>query len=189
VFVFTFGLTESWIDRQSGTVYPTAPGTIAGTFDPNVYAFKNFSCEDVLADFIAFRELLKVRNPSLKFLLTVSPVPLVATASREHVLVATTYSKSVLRAVAGQLFQMFDDVDYFPSYELIASPFSKAAFFEKDLRSVSNEGVDLVMRHFVNAHGVGRAPVAGRPAGEPEDEPHSDEDVVCEDVLLESFAE
>ena len=26
VFVFTFGLTEAWIHRASGTVYPTAPG-------------------------------------------------------------------------------------------------------------------------------------------------------------------
>jgi len=29
IFVFTFGLTEAWVERRSGTVYPTAPGTIA----------------------------------------------------------------------------------------------------------------------------------------------------------------
>ncbi len=34
VFVFTFGLTEAWRDKESGTIYPTAPETIAGTFDP-----------------------------------------------------------------------------------------------------------------------------------------------------------
>jgi hypothetical protein len=189
VFVFTFGLTESWVDRQTGTVYPTAPGTIAGAFDPDIHAFRNFTYEEVLADFIAFRALLKTRNPSLKFLLTVSPVPLVATASGEHVLVATTYSKSVLRAVAGRLVQMFDDVDYFPSYELIASAFSRGAFYENNLRSVSDEGVELVMRMFFDTHGGHRAGRAlSQPAAAPAAVPDGGENVVCEDVLLEAFA-
>ena len=41
------------------------------------------------------------RTPKLRILLTVSPVPLTATAGDDHVLLATTYSKSVLRAGRG----------------------------------------------------------------------------------------
>jgi hypothetical protein len=153
--VFTFGLTEGWVHRESGTAYPTAPGTIAGSFDADVYAFKNFTSAEILEDFIKFRALVKEHNPNLRFILTVSPVPLTATASDDHVLVATTYSKSVLRAVAGELYSQFSDVDYFPSYEMIASPFSRAAFYEANLRSVSEEGVEAVMRVFFQEHGEG----------------------------------
>ena len=39
-------------------------------------------------------------NPKARLVLTVSPVPLAATASGSHVLPATIYSKSVLRAAA-----------------------------------------------------------------------------------------
>ncbi len=41
-------------------------------------------------------------NPQPRFILTVSPVPLVATMSGSHVSPASIYSKSVLRAPAGR---------------------------------------------------------------------------------------
>ena len=41
VIVFTFGLTETWLHTETGTVYPTCPGTIAGTYDPAIFSFHN----------------------------------------------------------------------------------------------------------------------------------------------------
>ncbi|MFM2356673.1 MAG: hypothetical protein RLZZ528_2409, partial [Pseudomonadota bacterium] len=69
-------------------------------------------------------------------------------ASGSHVLVATTYSKSVLRAVAGELVETDEAVDYFPSYEIVTGGRSRAAFFEDNMRSVRPEGVAHVMTHF-----------------------------------------
>ena len=93
VFVFTFGLTESWVLRDTGLAYPTAPGTVAGEFDEARYAFHNFTAAEVLQQFREFKELMESLNNGVKFLLTVSPVPLTATASPHHVLLATTYSQ------------------------------------------------------------------------------------------------
>jgi hypothetical protein len=166
IFVFTMGLTEAWIHKASGTVYPTAPGTIAGSFDPDVFAFHNFGFEEILDDFEEFRLLVKEHNPDLRFLLTVSPVPLTATASQLHVLPATTYSKSVLRAVAGELYSRYADIDYFPSYEIISSPFSKGMFYEPNMRSVKDEGVSNVMRVFFDQHD--NPDLAEEPAPAPE---------------------
>ena len=81
LFVFTLGLTEAWIHTASGTVYPTAPGTIAGQFDPDQYAFKNFDMIEVLNSFATFMKRLRKVNRRVRFLITVSPVPLTATAS------------------------------------------------------------------------------------------------------------
>ena len=41
LFIFTLGLTEMWVHKDSGTVYPTAPGTLVGDFDEKVYEFQN----------------------------------------------------------------------------------------------------------------------------------------------------
>jgi len=116
LLVFTFGLTEAWVHNDSGTVYPTAPGTIAGTFDPQVYGFQNFGFEEILADFESVMKILRKRSPGIRFLVTTSPVPLTATATGRHVEVANCNSKSTLRAVCGALYDRHPDVDYFPSY-------------------------------------------------------------------------
>ena len=36
LFVFTLGLTEMWVHKESGTIYPTAPGTLLGNFDRSI---------------------------------------------------------------------------------------------------------------------------------------------------------
>lgn len=135
IFIFTLGLTEAW-EHVSGYVYPSCPGTIKGMFNPSEHIFINYDYTRVLNDLIATFEAIKRINPKIKFLLTVSPVPLTATASQEHVLSAAIYSKSVLRSVAGFLKMNRNDVDYFPSYELIASFTSQGKYFEDNLRNV-----------------------------------------------------
>ncbi len=183
VFIFTMGMTECWVHRESGTVFPTAPETVAGHFDANVYEFRNLGYEDIWTDFTRIRNLLKRRNPNLRFLLTVSPVPLAATASGKHVWPATVYSKSVLRAVAGALSDAYDDIDYFPSYEIIATPFAGQLFYDSTLRTVTPLGVATVMRAFFGDDGPPTV-VQVASAGDDEEQP----DPVCEDALLESFA-
>ena len=152
VFIFTFGLTEAWEHIASGTVYPMAPGTVAGSYDPDIFRFKNFNFNEIKADFTEFRTLLQAHNAGVKFLLTVSPVHLVATASEDHVLTASTYSKSVLRAVAGELANEFSDIDYFPSFEIIAGPSAPATFYEENRRTVSKEGREMAMDVFFRSH-------------------------------------
>ena len=202
VFVFTLGLTEAWTHKESGTVYPTAPGTIAGTYRPDVHALRNFDFLAVYQDFVKFRRLAMKRNPRLKFLLPVSPVPLAATAGGGHVLVATTYSKAVLRAVAGKLAETFEDVDYFPSFDLLSSAFARGAFHSQDARQITEAGVETAMRVFFEAQpALAQGPIpaaadaAGGPAGEQDEGRARDRTpaaaasaAVCEDILLDAFS-
>lgn len=191
VFVFTFGLTETWRHTETGTVYPTCPGTIAGDYDADVFSFLNCSFPEVRADFNLFRTMLMKANPNVKFLVTVSPVPLTATAASVHVEVATAYSKAVLRAVCGQLVADFENVDYFPSYELITSQKNGACFYSENLREVTAEGVAAAMNTFLSAH-VGNTPAASGAESAPAHRRTSMDDdeapgLVCEDALLEAF--
>ena len=186
IFVFTLGLTEGW-ESQSGYAYTMCPGTELGVFDPGNHLFKNYSYEAILADLNITLGLIKKINPEVRFILTVSPVPLTATASAEHVLSSTVYSKSVLRAVAGFLQQTREDVDYFPSYELITSPPVRGAYFETNMRTVRPEGVEFVMQHFSRGIGENLAPAAVSRAHLAPKEGAESSDVFCDDILLDTW--
>ncbi|AJX31094.1 GSCFA domain-containing protein [Burkholderia oklahomensis] len=149
VFVFTLGLTESWSNRAYGEVFPLAPGVAGGVYDDSAYRFTNLSVFDVAGDLRSFLVQLKEVNPRVNVLLTVSPVPLIATYENKNALVATTYSKSVLRVAAEMACNEFDWVDYFPSYEIITGNFNAGRYYENDLREINSMGVSHAMRCFL----------------------------------------
>ena len=150
VFVFTLGLTECWRSTRDGAVFPLCPGTDGGSFDLKRYAFYNQPLEDVLDDLTRFTEALAKVNPKAQIILTVSPVPLAATAEPgAHVLAATTYSKSVLRVAAEMMRKRFAHIHYFPSYEIITGAFNRGAYYAPDLRNVLETGVGHVMKLFM----------------------------------------
>lgn len=148
LIIFTLGLTESWVDINSNLVLPIAPGVVGGAYDETRHQFKNWNFNDVYNDIVESFKMLKGLNSKTRLLLTVSPVPLAATYEENDVFVATTYSKSVLRAVAGELSRKFPDIHYFPSYEIINHPLLKNFSFDSDMRTVSAEGVSAVMFYF-----------------------------------------
>jgi len=204
-FVFTMGLTESWFNKSNGYEYPMCPGTAAGTFDPQEHEFKNQTFEGVRHNLIDALAKIRKVNTRVRVILTVSPVPLTATNSQRHVLIATMESKSILRAVAGQLRNGNPWIDYFPSYEIISSPVFGGRFFEPNLRSVSKFGVDFVMDSFfgdidakfgvkkelavkISAPGWLRSLGLFRKRPAPAPPVATDgQDIVCEEQLLEAF--
>jgi hypothetical protein len=160
IFVFTLGLTETWVSRLDGAAFPLCPGVAAGSFDPGRHGFHNLRVAEVTAQIGAFVQRLRGVNAKARIILTVSPVPLAATAVPDgHVLAATIYSKSVLRAAAQEIAEDWPDVFYFPSYEIITGPQTRGRFFAEDLRTVTEEGVAHVMATFLR-HAGGGAPLA-----------------------------
>lgn len=194
--VFTLGLTESWHNSKPNYEYPMCPGTVAGKFDPKTHVFQNQSFQEIIEKLRVTLRLIKKANPKVKVLLTVSPVPLTATKSGRHVLVATTQSKSILRAVAGQLSEEIAFVDYFPSYEIISSAPFQGQFYERNQREVTPEGVAHVMKTFFDC--MNKTFGALSPTG-PELPPanaqttsliqqaKTAQDVICEEELLQAF--
>jgi len=161
VLVFTLGLTECWRSRVDGAVFPLCPGVSGGTFDASRHEFYNQDLTDVVQDLEHFREQLQIVNPNAQLMLTVSPVPLAATASpAAHVLAATTYSKSVLRVAAGSLAAGHANVHYFPSFEIITGAHARGRYYAEDLRNVLEEGVSHVMRVFFRHLTAGAVPAA-----------------------------
>jgi hypothetical protein len=96
---------------------------------------------------------MRAINPLLQIILTVSPVPLVATMTDRHVLQATTYSKSVLRVAAEEMVSCYANVHYFASYEIITATRNTHAFIESDGRTIAPSGVERAMEVFFHQFG------------------------------------
>ena len=151
VFIFTAGLTETWYDVNSGIMFPVCPGTKAGEYDPDAHKFKNFKTSEVLEDLNWCIQFIGTQNKNLKWIFTVSPVALSATATNQHVLLATTNAKSILRAAIDEICENYSTCEYFPSYEITLSAANFGQFLDSDLRSISPRGVNLVLRKFQSA--------------------------------------
>ena len=181
IFIFTLGLTESWIRIEDDVVLPTAPGVIAGNFEASKYRLENYDYNAIMADFVEFVEIVKAfrEGKDFKTILTVSPVPLTATASKEHILVANTYSKATLRAAATALSKN-KNVDYFPSYEIVTNPRYNLKSYDTNLRTVKQSAVDNVMNYFFSEH---------QPINSAESFSSNQYDVQCEEQILEMYSE
>ena len=206
VLVFTLGQTETWVDRPSGRALPVCPGVVAGVFKPAVHQLVTLTHAEVLDDLMRIRAMLQRFNPGMKLVLSVSPVPLTATAAGGHVLTASSLSKATLRAAAGECAAGVAGVDYVPSYELITHPAMGGTWFEPNLRTVSPAAVARVMALFLAAHGLQTA--TGADAATPSDadivdfppslpslndahEPDpglADHSAQCDELLLDAFA-
>jgi hypothetical protein len=180
VFVFTLGLTEAWVCRTDGAVLPLCPGVAGGVFDEAHYGFINLTTQDVITDLTEAIDAVLACNPHARVLLTVSPVPLVATMENRSVLVSTTYSKAVLRVAAEEVAARYDTVAYFPSYEVVTGNHTKGSYFAPDLRSVTEAGVAHVMRlfmtHYTDIVPLKQIIMADRPVAEAGD----DDDTLAE---------
>jgi hypothetical protein len=147
IFVFTLGLTETWL-APDDTVLPVPPGVLGIEPTGGAPRFHNFSIGEMRADMDQFLSDFSAVNPEARVILTVSPVPLVATFEQQHVLVADAYSKAALRVLAEETAGAYKNVAYFPSYEIITAPQIRGAYFESDLSSVTEAGVSHVLRLF-----------------------------------------
>lgn len=146
--IFTMGLTEAWRCKQDGSIYPTAPEVAGGKYDPLLYEFVNFTVKEMKQDFVEFMEKIKSVNPKLKIILTVSPVPMIATYENRHVLVSNSYSKSALRVVADEMEKEYDNIIYFPSFDIATSSATEGRYYHDNLREITPLGLNHVMRLF-----------------------------------------
>ena len=156
IFIFTLGLTEGWRSKKDGALFPVCPGCGVGTFDAARHEFVNLGVAEIVREMSAFCTSLKALNPECKILLTVSPVPLVATFENRNVVESTVYSKSVLRVAAEEMRRAYDHIDYFSSYEIISVGSRRGSYFEDDQRNVSAAGVSHVTRIFLQKFGDGQ---------------------------------
>src|SRR6266568_9388137 len=146
--IITLGLVEVWRDCEVDVYTNSTPARSVLKTQPKRYEFHVTSFAQNWANLEAIHALLtRYCHPEVRIVITVSPVPLMATFSKMDVVVANTYGKSLLRAVAQEWAATHVNVDYFPSYEIVQNS-TRAAVWERDLRHVTGAGVQQIMELF-----------------------------------------
>jgi hypothetical protein len=150
--IITLGLVEAWFDKKVGRYLNITP---YNSFDQDDrYELRITSFLDNLEALQKFDSFIRKITPDLKIIVTVSPVPLSATFSGQDVLIANTYSKSVLRSVAQAWSDSSEYIDYFPSYELVTLADPDSAW-QVDRRHVKREHVSMITDFFIKSYCVG----------------------------------
>jgi GSCFA family len=152
VVIVTLGLVEVWRDLQADVYLNHVPAPLLQKNPSQRYEFHLTNFAQNWQNLQEIHALLsRYGHPDFQIVVTVSPVPLLNTFSTMDVVVANTYSKSLLRAVAQQWAAAHDNVDYFPSYEIVQNS-DRATTWEPDLRHVKGPGADHIMELFLKSY-------------------------------------
>ena len=154
-FIVTLGMTECHESSSSGFILPLHLGSIESTVKGFKSVTKSLSYQDILESTSNIVSQCQKINKDIKFLFTVSPVPMVATHRDRHVLVSHWDSKSILRSAVSKIVEEFDSCDYFPSFEIVNSLSSTTNLFAENMRSPSGKAVDLVKKTFLDQNLLG----------------------------------
>jgi GSCFA family len=149
VVIITLGLAEVWRDKIVDIFLNHTPIPEALRSHPDRYEFHVTNFAQNLSNLERIHALLsRFGHADVQIVVTVSPVPLMATFSGEDVVVANTYSKSMLRTVAQEWAAAHENVHYFPSYEIVQNS-ERAITWEEDLRHVQGKVVKHIMSLFL----------------------------------------
>ena len=146
VFIITLGLNECWEYMPDGSVISRNPSSSKAL--NALLRHKVLTVEENVANVQRFIDVIRAHNPNFKLIVSVSPIPFLATglARTTHVVTANGHSKAVLRVAAEELVKRNKDVHYLPSFELVTSCIKDA--WEDDQRHVKRSSVDRVMTLF-----------------------------------------
>jgi hypothetical protein len=147
--ILTLGLAEVWRDAKANVFINRTPIPSFLETEQDRYEFHLTNFTENLANLEAIHALLtRYGHPDVRIVVTVSPVPLMNTFSTMDIVVANTWAKSLLRAVAQEWAASHSNVDYFPSYEIVQSS-DRAAAWEGDIRHVTGAGAQHIMKVFL----------------------------------------
>jgi len=146
--IITLGLVEMWRDSVSGLYFNTSPHPQAMRRYRQRFEHMRPGFPFLKAWLYRLIDRILAIAPGTKVIISVSPVPLQATMTRDDVVASSTLSKSLLRVVAESARQDYPQVDYFPSYEMIMhSP--RALTWLEDQVHVNPDQVANVTRSFM----------------------------------------
>jgi len=152
VITLTLGLVEVWKDNELGIFCNTTPDGYAQRSNPGRFSFETLDFRQNLENLEEIHRLTsKFGKPGQKIIVTVSPVPLARTYTSKDIILANTYSKSVLRAVTEEFVDAHENVDYFPSYE-IALNSQRDLVWSEDKRHVQGPFAHKIMDQFLSAY-------------------------------------
>lgn len=148
VFILTFGLSEIWYDEVTGGVFWRA--VPMHSFDSARHKFRVCTFAETKAHIGEILDLIARHIPRAKVIMTLSPIPLVATFRPNSCITSNAVSKALLRSALDETLREREGLNeryfYFPAYELVSECFPDR--FASDGRHTQHMIVPAIMRIF-----------------------------------------
>jgi hypothetical protein len=149
LFILTLGQNELFRSRRRGFYFAGRPPedlVSSGEAELSRLSVEE-NCDHLERLYSRFREM----NPRGRLLLTLSPIPSLATFFDENVVVRSNWNKAILRVAIGLFLERHSEVLYFPSYEIVQTWRGNA--YLSDNRHVRRPVVEAIMRAFLSTYG------------------------------------
>lgn len=159
VFILTLGVAAAFFDRATGAFVLPRPSALNSRALGEKYLFRTASVQENVDNVLYLIEFIRSVSPNIKIVVTVSPVPLLASFESESVVQADCLSKSTMRLVAHEVVNNsnIDNILYWPSFEVFRWAGSNAsAYYAADDGAawhVSEEKVSGTIRAFLDMFG------------------------------------
>ncbi len=120
VFILTLGVAAAFFDRQTGAFVLPRPSALNSRALAEKYLFRNASVEENVDNVLYLLRFVRSINPAIRIVVTVSPVPLLASFAHESAVQADCLSKCTMRLVADQVVNSsgLQNILYWPSFEI-----------------------------------------------------------------------
>lgn len=141
LLILTFGTAFLYQLADSGKAVANCHKQAKNTFTKGLS-----SPQEIQTVFQSFYTELKKQNPGIQILLTVSPVRHIRDGVHNN-----NVSKSALLLACEEIQNTFEDVHYFPAYEIVLDELRDYRFFEKDRVHPNEEARDYVWNKFSDA--------------------------------------
>ena len=108
---------------------------------------KRLHPDEILKSFDTFYKTLGSLNKDFSIILTVSPVRHVRDSFETN-----SISKSILRYACGALSESYDNVQYFPSFEIMMDDLRDYRFYEKDMLHPNASAIEYIWELFQQSY-------------------------------------
>ncbi len=123
VLIITLGTAFVYRQKSNNEIVANCHKQTASGFSKEL-----LTVEEIILSFTALHHQLKIKNSKFKIILSVSPV-----RHTKDTLQLNSVSKSILRLACHEIVKSFQEVEYFPSYEIMMDDLRDYRFYKEDL--------------------------------------------------------
>jgi hypothetical protein len=131
VFILTLGVAPAFFDRATGEFVLPRPTALNARALAEKYLFRTTTVQENVDNVLYLINFIRSVSPDIKIVVTVSPVPLIASFEYESAVQADCLSKSTMRLVAHEVVNNSNvkNILYWPSFEVFRWAGSNASSF------------------------------------------------------------
>ncbi len=140
--IYTFGTAVVYERKKTGKIVANCHKTPQWEFDRRI-----MEVEEIVHGFKVHYDLIRGINRKVRFILTVSPV-----RHQKETFEQNNVSKSVLRIACEKLKNSFDNVEYFPAFEIMMDELRDYRYYAEDMLHPSPVATDYIWNKFTEVY-------------------------------------